>query len=83
MKWLVLGVTAVVAYGAITLCGCARRSRHEFVDYAVTCARCKLPGTTATFVIEEGDEWECPSCWAFCEAEQRAMLAKGKGHDVT
>ena len=48
-------------------------------DLAVTCARCGAPGTSATFVIEEGDEWECPACWERCEAKERGMVQPGEG----
>ena len=30
--------------------------------YEVSCARCGKIGSTAQFIIEEGDEWECPAC---------------------
>lgn len=45
----------------------------------VECARCGKPGTSETFMVEEGDEWECPECWERCEAEQRynAMFPPG------
>lgn len=41
----------------------------------VTCARCGAHGTSMTFMVEEGDEWECPPCWERCEAQER-----GKNH---
>lgn len=51
------------------LCGaCAT----EAMVYPVTCARCGKEGTSATFEVEEGDEWECPECWERCEAQERA-----------
>lgn len=28
----------------------------------VQCARCGITGTSETFIVEEGDEWECPPC---------------------
>lgn len=28
----------------------------------VKCARCGVEGLDKDFVIEEGDEWECPPC---------------------
>lgn len=37
----------------------------------VTCARCGIAGTSETFIVEEGDEWECPPCW---EREERRIL---------
>lgn len=40
----------------------------ESDPYPVTCARCGKVGTSATFEIEEGDEWECPPCWEREEA---------------
>ncbi len=41
---------------------------REYQD--VVCARCQTPGTSATFFIEEGGEWECPSCYEELEAAQ-------------
>jgi len=46
-------------------------------DLSVVCARCGKAGTSVTFIIEEGDEWECPKCWARCEAQELA-IAKAK-----
>ena len=40
--------------------------------YEVECARCGKVGTSAEFMVEEGDEWECPECWERCEAQERA-----------
>ena len=42
-----------------------------FEPYDVTCARCGkvLPCNEA--IIEEGDEWECPTCWERLEREQQ------------
>jgi len=40
----------------------------------VVCARCAKPGTSETFMLEEGDEWECPDCWLRCEIEERASV---------
>lgn len=51
----------------------------EFHEYEVTCARCGVAGSTADFFLEEGDEWECPRCWAQCEAEESSSL--GKPHE--
>ena len=45
----------------------------------VECARCGKPGTSETFLIEEGDKWECPECWERCEAEQAYELAHPRG----
>lgn len=42
----------------------------EPCDYEVECARCGKEGTTATFMLEEGDEWECPDCYDRCEAQE-------------
>ncbi len=42
--------------------------------YPVTCARCGAAGTSATFCIEEGDEWECPPCNARENARERAEV---------
>jgi DNA-directed RNA polymerase subunit RPC12/RpoP len=42
------------------------------VQMQVKCARCGLAGTSEAFIIEEGDEWECPACWERCEAQERA-----------
>lgn len=47
----------------------------DFIDHTelpplqVVCARCGKAGTSETFIIEEGDEWECPECWDRCEAQ--------------
>ena len=38
----------------------------------VICARCGIEGTSETFMLEEGDEWECPACWERCEAVEVA-----------
>lgn len=46
--------------------------------YEVTCARCGKVGTTATFYLEEGDEWECPPCWERREKAER-VAAKETG----
>jgi DNA-directed RNA polymerase subunit RPC12/RpoP len=40
-------------------------------EYPVDCARCGKIGTTGTFVMEEGDEWECPECWMRCNKMER------------
>lgn len=57
-------------------------SEHEdllsigfYPDYEVTCARCGKVGMASKFMIEEGDEWECPPCWERCEAKERADSA--------
>ena len=39
--------------------------------YDVTCARCGKVGPCTEFMVEEGDEWECPECWERCEAQER------------
>ena len=39
--------------------------------YGVLCARCGKLGMTSTFMLEEGDEWECPECWERCEAQEK------------
>lgn len=41
---------------------------HECCE--VTCARCGAKGLDKNFVMEEGDEWECPPCNARCNAEE-------------
>ena len=46
--------------------------RGHLAEWAVVCARCGDVGTTATYMLEEGDEWECPTCWERCEATERA-----------
>lgn len=46
----------------------------------VTCARCGIHGTSDTFMVEEGDEWECPSCWERCEAKERTTDQQQVGH---
>lgn len=46
----------------------------------VKCARCGKAGTTAEFIVEEGDEWECPPCWEREEARMRAADQQGEGH---
>ena len=45
-------------------------------SYEVTCARCGKKGTTETFQLEEGDEWECPECYERCEREVRDALTR-------
>jgi len=45
--------------------------------YTVTCARCGKVGDSEIFMLEEGDEWECPPCWERCEAQERASAALG------
>lgn len=44
----------------------------DFEPYEVTCARCGKVGSCLEFVAEEGDEWECPTCWERCNAQERA-----------
>lgn len=44
--------------------------------YSVTCARCGAGGTSTTFIVEEGDEWECPPCNARETARERAELKR-------
>jgi DNA-directed RNA polymerase subunit RPC12/RpoP len=44
----------------------------DAVPLAVECARCGKPGSSENFMLEEGDEWECPDCWMQCEIEERA-----------
>jgi hypothetical protein len=44
----------------------------EFIPYDVTCARCGRVGPCHLFIIEEGDEWECPECWERCNREEHA-----------
>jgi hypothetical protein len=44
----------------------------DFAAYDVTCARCGKVLSCADAFLEEGDEWECPSCWEQCEAAERA-----------
>lgn len=45
---------------------------HHDDPYPVTCARCGKVGTSATFELEEGDEWECRPCWECEEARSRS-----------
>lgn len=47
------------------------REANAAAPYEVTCARCGKAGTSAEFVIEEGDEWECPACNARENARER------------
>lgn len=44
---------------------------HRAPPLQVQCARCGIDGTSETFLVEEGDEWECPACWERCEAQER------------
>lgn len=44
--------------------------------YQVRCARCGKNGWSDEFIIEEGDEWECPSCNERENARERAELGK-------
>jgi len=44
----------------------------QFDPYVVVCARCGAVGNSEEFVIEEGDEWECPPCWERCNAAELA-----------
>lgn len=67
--------------GVISSLASARAARDRIIDalgaaaqpdaLRVNCARCGLAGTSDTFYIEEGDEWECPACWERCEAAER------------
>lgn len=43
----------------------------DFEPYKVNCARCGKEGMCTEFMVEEGDEWECPECWERCEAAER------------
>jgi len=36
----------------------------------VKCARCGIDVPQKWAFIEEGDEWECPSCWHRCEEKE-------------
>ena len=47
-----------------------------YEHYEVTCARCGAVGTTATYFLEEGDEWECPPCYERCEAQERTLYGR-------
>lgn len=40
--------------------------------YHVYCARCGKRGKSDEWILEEGDEWECPSCNERCNAAERA-----------
>jgi hypothetical protein len=40
-------------------------------DWEVTCARCGKIGMASQYMVEEGDEWECPDCYDRCERESR------------
>lgn len=51
----------------------------DWEPYEVTCARCGKVGMCTDFVLEEGDEWECPPCWERCEAAERASVGKSEG----
>lgn len=42
--------------------------------YEVTCARCGKIGDCYSFVIEEGDEWECVPCWERCNKAERESI---------
>lgn len=44
----------------------------DFDSYDVTCARCGKVGPCHVFIVEEGNEWECPECWERCERQERA-----------
>ena len=44
---------------------------YDIVELHVECARCGKKGTSFSFIVEEGDEWECPECWERCEAKER------------
>ena len=59
---------------------CPLCTKEAFKPLEVTCARCGAAGTSETFYIEEGDEWECPPCWERCEAEARASDSQGERH---
>lgn len=44
-----------------------------FLD--VQCQGCGAKGTSKTFMLEEGDRWECPTCWEKYEAIDRQRAA--------
>lgn len=52
------------------------------MDYEVTCARCGKVGSSADFMIEEGDEWECPKCWERCEAASQSDRPVLRNHTI-
>lgn len=46
----------------------------DVMDYPVLCARCGEEGTAFTFVMEEGDEWECVPCNKRCNEQERQCI---------
>lgn len=44
--------------------------------YDVTCARCGKAGLSSEFIVEEGDEWECPPCYDRENAREAALIDK-------
>lgn len=44
--------------------------------YDVICARCNKNGNSEAFMLEEGDEWECPECWD--RNEKESLIARGR-----
>lgn len=57
---------------------CVGECVADSAPYPVTCARCGKAGTSTTFEIEEGDEWECPTCWEREEARIKATPVDGE-----
>ena len=47
--------------------------------YDVTCARCGKTGLSSEFIVEEGDEWECPPCYDREDAREAALIAAPGG----
>lgn len=43
----------------------------ENMEYDVTCARCKRVLSCNDAFIEEGDEWECRTCWVRCNKKEK------------
>lgn len=52
-------------------CDCRERDR---LAWKVSCARCGKAGTTAEFIAEEGDEWECAGCNRRDDERERAEV---------
>ena len=54
-------------------------TKPPYIDFCVTCARCKRTIKASEAYIEEGDRWECEACWEICEAKD---MIEARGVDL-
>ncbi len=59
--------------------GCAFCRGSFVMCFQVECARCGKAGCSNTHEIEEGDEWECPTCNERENQRERTAVTSGRG----